>query len=160
MKPGWRRGVAAAVVLVAGITAVALRLPHPPGPAAAPTTYRPAPASWQRLAVPATALADSVGVRITRVSISGDGGLLDLRYQVVDPTKAHALHEPGTPPAVVDEATGLVINELFMGHRHTGQFRASAIYYLVFVNPGGWVHRGSRVTVLLGNAQVEHVAVA
>jgi len=33
-------------------------------------------------------------------------------------------------------------------------------YYLVFENPRNWVHRGSRVTVLLGDAQVEHVVVA
>jgi hypothetical protein len=29
----------------------------------------------------------------------------------------------------------------------------------VFNNPGNWIHRGSRVSVLLGNAQVEHVVV-
>jgi hypothetical protein len=30
----------------------------------------------------------------------------------------------------------------------------------VFENPGNWLRHGSRVTVLLGDAQVEHVAVS
>jgi hypothetical protein len=91
--------------------------------------------------------------------VTGGGGLVDLRYQVVDPDRANALHEPSTPPAVVDERSGLVVHELLMSHSHTGPFKAGVTYYLVFNNPGNWVRHGSKVTVLLGNAQVEHVVV-
>jgi hypothetical protein len=109
--------------------------------------------------VSAAGLAARSGVKITQVAVTGAGGLIDLRYQVLDPDAANALHDPATPPAVVDERTGLVVHELLMSHSHTGPFKAGVTYYLVFNNPGNWVHRGSKVVVLLGNAQVEDVVV-
>ena len=92
--------------------------------------------------------------------MTGGGGLVDLRYKVTDPDRANALHDQTTPPALVDERTGLVLNQLLMNHAHTGEMKLAVTYYLVFDNPGNWVRRGSKVTVLLGNAQVEHVVVA
>jgi hypothetical protein len=82
-----------------------------------------------------------------------------VRYQVVDPNKANAVHEGQTPPAIIDERTGLVINQLLMGHAHKGQLKPAVSYYLVFESTGNWVRRGAKVTVLLGDAQVEHVVV-
>jgi hypothetical protein len=117
------------------------------------------PVAWQRPAVTKTGLVQRSGVTITRVAVTGGGGLVDLRYQVVDPDKADALHNPETPPAIVDENSGLVVHDLFMDHAHSGPYKAGITYYLVFNNPGNWVHHGSSVTVLLGNAQVEHVLV-
>ena len=98
-------------------------------------------------------------MRITRVAITGGGGLLDVRYQVLEPDKANALHDPATPPALVDEASGLVVRALLMDHAHSGPYKAGVTYYYIFENPGNWVHHGSRVTVLLGDAEVEHVVV-
>jgi hypothetical protein len=115
--------------------------------------------AWGRPPVSATGLAERSGVKITRVAITGDGGLVDLRYQVVDANKANVLHEKQTPTALVDEQSGLVVNQLFMDHAHTGPHKVGETYYLVFNNPGNWVHHSSKVTVLLGNAQVEHVVV-
>jgi hypothetical protein len=149
--------VGAALAVTMGAAAPRLTRSGPDGDR---TAAQPVPASWQRPAVAATDLAERSGVRLVRVTVSGDGGLLDLRFQVVDPGKALAVHEPNTPPAIVDERTGLVLDRLYMGHSHTGAMKAAVTYYLVFDNPGGWVRRGSEVTVLLGNAQVEHVVVA
>jgi hypothetical protein len=134
---------------------LAVWLPRPAAP-----VKDPVPASWRRPAVSAADLADRSGVRITRVAVSGDGGLVDVRYQVVDPARAHAVHAEGTPPALVDQATGLVLNRLLMGHSHTGALTPAVTYYLVFENPGGWIRRGGTVTVLLGDAQVEDVPVS
>jgi hypothetical protein len=117
------------------------------------------PIAWQRPSVSAAGLAERSGVRLVRVAVTGGGGLLDLRYQVVDPNKAVAVHEGQTPPAIIDERTGLVINQLLMGHAHKGQLKPAVSYYLVFENTGNWVRRGAKVTVLLGDAQVEHVVV-
>jgi hypothetical protein len=117
------------------------------------------PVAWGRPVVNASGLVDRSGVKITQVAVTGGGGLVDLRYRVVDPERANALHDPSTPPAVVDERSGLVVHELLMSHSHTGPFKAGVTYYLVFNNPGNWVRHGSKVAVLLGNAQVEHVVV-
>jgi hypothetical protein len=102
---------------------------------------------------------DRVGVRINTVVTTGGGGLIDVRYQVIDPSKASSLHDAETPPAMIDETTGLVVNQLLMGHNHTGDFTAGHAYYLVFENPGNLIHAGSTVSVLLGSAAVGHVVV-
>jgi hypothetical protein len=99
------------------------------------------------------------GVRLARVAVTGDGGLLDLRYQVVDPDTANVLHDPAYPPEMVEEKTGLVVDNLFMGHQHKGRLRLGETYFLLFENPGNIVHRGARVTVVLGDARVQHVRV-
>lgn len=138
----------AAVVLVA---ALALGVVGAPGPRA---TVRPLPP-----AVSAAGLLERSGVRVVRVAASGGGGLLDLRFQVVDPDRAVAVHDAETPPALVDERTGGVIAGLLMGHSHHGRLKAGLTYYLVFDNPGSLVRRGDRVSVVLGPARLEHVAV-
>jgi predicted ribosomally synthesized peptide with SipW-like signal peptide len=127
---------------------------------AAPSVPAQARPVLDRPVVSADDLPDRAGIRLVRVSVSGAGGLVDLRYQVLDPDKAHALHEPATPPVLIDEASGVVIKDLLMGHSHKGTYKPAVTYYLVFENPGNWVHRGSEVTVLLGDAQVEHVRVS
>ena len=155
--PGRARiaGFLAGVLIAAGIGALALWLPQRSN---GQTSAEPA-AHWRRPAVSASGLAERSGVRLIRVAVTGGGGLLDLRYQVVDPNKAVTVHENRTPPAIIDERTGLVLNRLLMGHAHHGQLKPAVSYYLIFENTGNWVRRGSEVTVLLGDAQVEHVVV-
>jgi hypothetical protein len=114
---------------------------------------------WQRPVVSSSGLAGRSGVRISQVAVSGAGGLVDLRFQVVDPVRADVLHDAATPPALISEDNGVVVHDLFMGHSHSGRFKGGQTYYLVFTNPGNLVERGSKVTVLLGNASLEHVLV-
>ena len=149
-------GAITGVVLAALVASVVLWITRGGSTAAKDTKV---PAVWKRPVVSAAGLAARSGVKITQVAVTGAGGLVDLRYQVVDPDAANALHDPSTPPAVVDERSGLVVHELLMSHSHTGTFKAGVTYYLVFNNPGNWIHRGSKVVVLLGNAQVEDVVV-
>jgi len=46
-----------------------------------------------------------------------------------------------------------------MDHAHKGELKAAVTYYLIFENTANWVHGGSKVSVLLGDALVEHVVV-
>jgi hypothetical protein len=117
------------------------------------------PAQWQRPNVSPAGLEQRSGIRITQVSVTGGGGLLDLRFRVTDPDLAAAIHDDDHPPAIIDESTGLVVDDLLMGHSHKGQLKPAVTYYLIFESPGNLVHRGSKVTVLLGNAQLQHVVV-
>ena len=148
-------GFLSGVLIAAGIGALALWLPQR---AHGGSSVDPA-STWQRPSVSASGLAERSGVRLVRVAVTGGGGLVDLRYQVVDPNKAVAVHEAQTPPAIIDERTGLVLNRLLMGHAHHGVLKPAVSYYLIFENTGNWVRRGSEVTVLLGDAEVEHVVV-
>jgi len=87
---------------------------------------------WDRPAVGTDELVQRSGVRITQVAVTGNGGLVDLRFQVVDPRAANALHDPSRPPAIIDQQTGLVVHSLLMNHAHTGTFHHGQTYYLVF----------------------------
>jgi hypothetical protein len=113
--------------------------------------------AWGRPVVSSQGLAAQSGVQITQVAVTGAGGLVDLRFEVVDPNLAAAIHDPATPPAVIDERTGLVVHNLLMDHAHSGAFKTGVTYYYVFLNDRNWLQRHSLVTVLLGNAAVEHV---
>jgi hypothetical protein len=143
-------GALAGAALVA-VPIVVVRDEHA-APAAAGPRALPA-------AVSASGLAQRSGVRVVRVAASGGGGLLDLRFQVVDPGAAAAIHDTKTPPALVHEPTGMVMGRLFMDHGHHGSFKAGVTYPLIFLDPGGIVRRGDRVSVVLGGARLEHVRV-
>lgn len=117
------------------------------------------PLALQRTTVTEEELPEISGVRIVFVAVTAGGGLIDLRYQVIDPDKAASVHDEDTPPIVVDEATGLVVDQLLMGHFHEGEFNAGQTYYLIFENPGNIVQTGGMVSVLLGDSEVDHVIV-
>ena len=155
-------GALAGVVLVVGIVLGVTSLRGSDDRPSAADTTEPAadvPIALDRPVLSDSEFQDQVGVRIQTLATTGGGGLLDLRYQVLDPSKAGAVHDEATPPTLVDEATGLIVNQLLMGHSHTGDFHAGVGYYLVFENPGNLIQPGSSVTVLLGDAQLEHVVV-
>jgi hypothetical protein len=100
---------------------------------------------------------DQTGIRVLRVAMTGGGGLVDLRYQVVDSDKAEVVHL--RPPKLIDEKTGQVIDALFMGHSHGGLPKAGYTYPLLFVNERGLVSRGNTVSVVIGYSRLEHIAV-
>jgi hypothetical protein len=102
-------------------------------------------------------LVERSGVRVVRVNTTGDGGLLDLRFQVVDADRAQTVHD--AQPIMIDESTGAIIKDLFMGHMHSGPQKVGITYYLIYNNPGTIVHKGSLVTVQLGDARLPHVRV-
>lgn len=123
--------------------------------------HKAATAASKPLPKPVTAaeMLDKIGARVVRVTGSGAGGLLDVRYQIVDADKAAPIHDAKYPPALVDEHSGQVIGRLLMGHAHTGKFKAGVTYYVAFENPGGLVKRGDPVSVVLGPVRLQHVRV-
>jgi hypothetical protein len=96
-------------------------------------------------------------VRVLHVAVTGDGGLVDLRYQVVDADKAQAVHD--LPPLLIDEGTGGVVMRPWMGHAHMNSPKQGIAYFVLFENTGTLIRSGSRVTVQLGDARLEHIRV-
>jgi hypothetical protein len=163
---GVGRGRLIASLLGAGIVTAAAGVAALQGSRGSPTVGADAPrpsaqaaTTWERPVVDAATLADLEGIRVVQVAVTGDGGLLDLRIQVVDPDKAAAVHDLTWPPALIDETSNAVADELLMGHSHTAPFKAGQTYYFVFQNPGNLVQRGGTVSVLLGHAELAHIAV-
>ena len=105
------------------------------------------------------AFEEATGVRVTLVAVTGQGGLIDFRYQVIDPDKAAIVHDPEKPPTIVDETTGQTFDKLWMQHGHSGELDPGATYYLILVNPNGGVKSSDLVSILVGNFRLEHVRV-
>jgi hypothetical protein len=147
-----------AVLAVAALAVAGVEAYHATRSSSSAAPGRPVAANSAPL-LSEPAFQERSGVRIVRVAVAGDGGLVDVRYQVLDPETAASVHDKTTPPDLVDEGTGVLVNELFMGHMHHGPQHAAQRYALIFNNPGNLVRRGSRVTVQLGAARLAHVRV-
>jgi hypothetical protein len=141
-----RAAAIAAAVLFAGLAAWML-------------VARPSGTSAAQRAADQAAFVDRTGVRPVHVAVTGAGGLIDLRYQVVDADKATAAHDPKRPPSLVDEASGKPIDVTWMGHSHASNFRAGSSYFELLINSRGRLERGSRVTLVFGAARLEHLRV-
>ena len=110
--------------------------------------------------VNAAGLLDATGTRIVRVTKAADGGLIDVRYQIVDADKAAALHDIKRPPALVDEHSGTVVSRLLMGHAHgSGTFHNGETYFFELEDPAGLVQRGDPVSIVMGPVRIMHVKV-
>jgi hypothetical protein len=138
-------GLAAVAVVVAPIVAYLLTQRSSDGRSQSPPI------------VTAAGLVERSGVRVERVAVTGDGGLVDLRFLVVDADKAASVNE--TPPLLIDERTGGVIDRPWMGHAHTHGLKLGVGYYVIFENAGTLIRSGGRVTVQLGDARLPHVRV-
>jgi hypothetical protein len=107
--------------------------------------------------VSAAGLVERSGVRVIRVAVTGDGGLVDLRYQVVDANKAQTVHD--LPPLLIDEGTGGVVMRPWMGHGNMNAPKQGIGYFVLFENSGDLIRAGSTVTVQLGDARIQHIRV-
>jgi hypothetical protein len=142
------------IALAGVIVLAALLIVFRPQPVPAGSTNEVNPAQ-------ASAVQATWGIRILQVALTGNGGLVDLRYQVIDPDKAIGVHDPENLPVLIDEATGRVIDRaaLHGAHNLTRSYRSGGTYFLLYQNTAGVLKQGSRVTVQIGEVKLEHVVV-
>jgi hypothetical protein len=107
-------------------------------------------------ALSASAFVQATGIRITRVAVTAGGGVIDLRFQVVDPSKADVVHGEGAL-AVVDEQSGLALTRPFHFHSSDTRFRAGSTYYELLVNRSGLIEAGDSVAVRVGKTTLAHL---
>jgi len=100
------------------------------------------------------------GVRLLNVALTGNDGLIDVRYQVVDPYKALGLHDADSTPALIDEATGAILDRPGLHSDHkVRSLRPGGTYYLLYQNNGGLLKPGSRITLKIGEVLLRHITV-
>lgn len=102
-------------------------------------------------------LEEEFGIRIRLVGVTAGGGLIDLRYRVVDLEKALPLlgtHE--TMPALVDAKSGseLKAPETMMHHDN---LKADRTYFMHYPNAGNRIKPGAQVAVVMGDIRVEWI---
>jgi hypothetical protein len=109
------------------------------------------------------AIEEQWGVRVLRISLTAEGQMLDFRYRVMDEEKAKPLFSRQSKPYLVDEATGakfLVPESPKIGAlRTTREPKPDRNYFIIFVNPGRYIKKGNRVTVVIGDFKAEHLVV-
>lgn len=140
-RRGWVEGSVVVVVISIGVWIATTR------PSATPVYADP------------SKFESVTGVRIVRVAVTAGGGIVDLRYQALDPERAQRVHDPKQPLRIIDEESGEVLVRPWMNHRHKRELHTAVTYYQLLVNPGHRVKSGDLVTVSLGGAELQHVRV-
>jgi hypothetical protein len=107
------------------------------------------------------------GVRFTAVNVLADGGIVELRYSVLDPAKGSRMHSGDITNLPIIHADGSgkeVRSNSLMFHIHTdhmGEDVEGRNYSIVYGNADGAVRSGETVTIILADGlRLEHVPVS
>ena len=122
-----------------------------------PTSPAPVAAS----AMPTSAEIESTyGVRFTGVDVTAGGGMIQVRYQVIDSAKTEAIHGTELAPYVVDSHGTKYADPGMVGHSHVGKtLAAGRTDYILLANAMGGVQHGSTVTIKVGDLELRGVPV-
>ncbi len=105
--------------------------------------------------VSAAEMEQDYGIKVNLVGVTAAGGLVDLRFTVVDQAKAlHILHDSTVMPVLLVEPSGAVIRAP-TGMRHKVTLLDGGNYFILYSNPGGAVQAGTRVSVVIGDVRLE-----
>ena len=145
--------VGALIVLALALaTFLALRPPSatPVAPVFRPAPLTPMPSS--------SAIEDRFGIRFTQIGVTADGGMVDVRYQVLDPDKALPLPEQvdqQNPPVLVADANGARLSATaLMPTKH--ELITGRTYFILYQNTNGAIRHGGRVTIEVDGLRLEH----
>ncbi|RMH73919.1 MAG: hypothetical protein D6683_13035 [Actinomyces sp.] len=105
-----------------------------------------------------SAFAGATGVWIEDVQLVAGGGLINIRYRILDVEKSEVVHDLDNPPRIIT-SDGFEISFQRHQHAHDRENRLGTIYGEQLVNLGGLVHHGDRVTVIIGTERLEGVTV-
>ena len=103
------------------------------------------------------------GILPLSIQLTAGGQLLDYRYLVIDPEKAEALVKRSDKAYLIDQASGtkLPVSGTKVGPlRQTGtKLIAGMKYPILFVNSGGVIKPGNKVTLVIGEFRLEDIVV-
>ena len=149
-----RRRAWAGALTLSVIVAVGASLPG--SGLAAEGAGAPTPSPWRPL--PEGALEAIHGVRVDQVALTAGGGLVDLRFTVLDPVKARPLLAGHSSlPRLVVEGSGIELQAPKHGAMKGIRIQKNATSFLLFPNTRNAVRPGTRVAVAFGDVQVEPV---
>ena len=122
------------------------------------------PAASVRETVPEPSTLQQWGIKIESLSLSAADYMLDFRYRVRDPEKAHKLLQKGQKVYLVDQETGtklIVPRPPKVGplRQTTLKPKADKVYFVMFANPGRFVKRGRKVDVFIGDFVAKDIIV-
>ena len=95
------------------------------------------------------------GIDSLSVKWAESGEVIRFTYRVLDPQKAKGLNDKRQEPSLVDEKAHVKLVVPTMDKvgklRQTSSPESGKTYWMLFSNKGGYVKRGDRVNVVIGN---------
>ncbi len=105
-----------------------------------------------------SAFAGETGVWIEHVALTGAGGLIEIRYRILDADKSLIVHDYDNPPRIVHD-DGFELRFQRHEHSHVRENRLGATYNEQLVNVGAYFEKGDVVTVYVGQVALENVPI-
>ncbi len=103
---------------------------------------------------------DTYGIRLSSVDITAAGGMIQIRYQILDGDKAEAMHSDESAAAVIGPDGHVYSDPGMAGHSHVGKVGAAGTSdNLLLANAGGGLRPGMKVTVRIGDLELRGVPV-
>ena len=143
--------------IVGGLVALAI--------AAGVTVWMNGPSGGANAAVAASrpvsskVLEEQYGAKVEMVGLLAAGGLIELRFQVVDKDKAMGLFGAvADMPMLAVEGTDRVL-ESAKGMKHHMQLLNGGSYFIFYTNSANAVQEGSMVSMVINGVRLEHIVV-
>jgi hypothetical protein len=108
--------------------------------------------------VTAEGMAAQYGINVTLIGVTAAGGLIDFRYQVVDPVKADPMvHDLELLPKLIVEDSGAALTFSSLPHKHSDELELGGSYFFLMGNSNNAIRPGSLVSVVIGEYRLEHL---
>jgi hypothetical protein len=101
----------------------------------------------------------SSGIRVLGAHVVGSGGIVEITYQVLDPTRAAIVEgDVAKTPKLTKQGSGDTLqNTAAMRHGHT--MRPAGTYFLLYYNQDGVVKPGDKIDVTIAGTILTGVPV-
>jgi hypothetical protein len=110
-------------------------------------------------AVTTEQLADTYGVKLGVLGLIASGGLIELKFQVVDADKATALFgNVEDMPKLAVEGTSTTLTSA-KGMKHHLTILDGATYFFLYTNVNDAVHQGDKVAFVMNGVRLPHLEV-
>ncbi len=105
------------------------------------------------------AVETATGARIERATLAADTGLLDIRYVVLNPTKARrTIGDTSKPPRLESQRTHRVFDRV-AEMRNAHELRGGQTYYVLYLNTAGNLKRGDAIDITFGGVTLHGVPI-
>jgi hypothetical protein len=104
-------------------------------------------------------MENALGIRFTQAAVVADGGLIELRYVVLDAQKGSTFqNDTKHPPLLKNERSGKTAwRAALMKQGH--ELRPGQSYYILYLNNANAIKRGDNIEIQAGPHRLAHVRV-
>jgi len=101
-------------------------------------------------------IEERFGIRFDFMAVVAKGGMIDLRYRVLDVGKAKNFgHYTETSPLLLAEDSGEVVDVTIMG-QHNHRVEPGRVYSILFRNTANRIVPGRPITIAIDDLKIEH----